>query len=63
MKFTTNCAQHGCVAEGEGKKPPTLCPICKNPLLEGGVVVHAPEPPPPPPPPAPAPSPEAPPAS
>lgn len=37
MKYITHCAQRGCSGEVESSKPPKLCPVCRNPLLDGGV--------------------------
>lgn len=37
MKFKTDCGQRGCVAEVECDDAPVFCPVCNQPLLEGGV--------------------------
>ena len=38
MRFEITCSQRGCVSEVEAEAAPELCPVCRNPLLEGNAV-------------------------
>lgn len=39
IRFTAHCSQRGCSSEGDAAYAPDLCPICRNPLLPGDLLV------------------------